>query len=217
MAASRTPRPKQAAMIRSTSRPTDGSSQARWAGLVSGAPGDAASRCRARGRSAAPAPAAARAAGGIAPQGSDAGDIQKCACTTSGGFSAQSSLMPSANWPRNGSSSSFGTVSRFVGSTCARCVAAWAPITCSSSRADPPTSPCRWPLGLPATSSRRHRQVSARPPVERVLRKGARASLFPFVRTGSLRRSLRARRHRLSTRLRPLDRASQPGVLPRSP
>ena len=64
--------------------------------------------------------------------------------------------------------------------------------------------------------SRRHRQVSPRPSVERVLRERARIPFLTLVRSRPLRRSLRARRHRLSGRLRALDRASQSGVLPRS-
>ncbi len=62
---------------------------------------------------------------------------------------------------------------------------------------------------------RRHRQDPPRPAVERLLREGARRPLLAVLRARSLRRPLRARRHRLPRRLRALDRAPQPRVLPR--
>ena len=55
-----------------------------------------------------------------------------------------------------------------------------------------------------------------RSPVERVLRQGARRPVLALVRAGPLRRPLRARGHRLSGGLRPLDRTPQPRVLRRS-
>ena len=62
---------------------------------------------------------------------------------------------------------------------------------------------------------RRHRQDEARPAVERLLREGARRPVLPVLRAGPVRQPLRARRHRLPGRVRPLDREAEPGVLPR--
>ena len=64
--------------------------------------------------------------------------------------------------------------------------------------------------------SGRHRQDATRPALERLLRQGAGRPLLPFVRSGSVRRSLRARRHGLPRGLRSLDRAPQSGLLPGS-
>ena len=61
----------------------------------------------------------------------------------------------------------------------------------------------------------RHRQDPAGPAVERLLRQGTRRPVLPVLRARPLRRPVRARRHRLPGRLRALDRAAQPGVLPR--
>ena len=63
---------------------------------------------------------------------------------------------------------------------------------------------------------RGHRQDQAGPALERLLRQGARRPVLPVVRSREVRRALRARRHRLPDRLRPVDRASQPRMLPRS-
>ena len=64
---------------------------------------------------------------------------------------------------------------------------------------------------------RRHRQDPPRPAVERVLREGARRPVLTLLRPRPLRRPVRARRHRLPRRLRALDRAAQPRLLPRPP
>ena len=53
------------------------------------------------------------------------------------------------------------------------------------------------------------------PAVERLLRQGTRRPVLPVLRTRAVRRTVRARGHRLPGRLRPLDRAPQPGMLPR--
>ena len=60
-----------------------------------------------------------------------------------------------------------------------------------------------------------HRQDPPGPAVDRLLRQGTRRPVLQVVRTWTVRRPLRARGHRLPGRLRPLDRAPQPGVLPR--
>ena len=60
----------------------------------------------------------------------------------------------------------------------------------------------------------RHRQDQAGPALERLLRQGARRPVLPVLRAGPVRRPVRAGGHRLPGRLRPLDRAPQPGVLP---
>ena len=62
---------------------------------------------------------------------------------------------------------------------------------------------------------RRHRQVPAGPAVERVLREGARRPVLPQLRPRALRPGVRAGGRGLPDRLRALDRAPQPGVLPR--
>ena len=72
------------------------------------------------------------------------------------------------------------------------------------------------PAGPRSRPGRGHRQDQARPPLERLLREGARRPLLAVLRAGSLRRPLRARRHRLPRRLRPLDRAAQPGLFSRA-
>ena len=59
---------------------------------------------------------------------------------------------------------------------------------------------------------RRHRQVQARPALDRLLREGARRPVLPLLRARPLRPELRGARHRLSDRLRPLDRAPQHGM-----
>ena len=58
-------------------------------------------------------------------------------------------------------------------------------------------------------------KMQARPAVERLLREGAGRPVLPVLRSRPLRRPVRARGHRLPGRLRALDRAAQPGVLPR--
>ena len=73
----------------------------------------------------------------------------------------------------------------------------------------------RGPAGARPGPGRRHRQDPARPAVERLLREGARRPVLALLRPRPLRRPLRARRHRLPRRLRALDRATQPRVLPR--
>ena len=62
---------------------------------------------------------------------------------------------------------------------------------------------------------RRHRQDEAGPAVERLLREGTRRPVLPVLRARPVRHPLRARRHRLPGRIRPLDREAEPGVLPR--
>ena len=62
---------------------------------------------------------------------------------------------------------------------------------------------------------RRHRQDPPRPAVERLLREGARRPVLALLRPRSLRRPVRARGDRLPGRLRALDRAAQPRLLPR--
>ena len=62
---------------------------------------------------------------------------------------------------------------------------------------------------------RGHRQDQAGPALERLLRQGTRRPVLPVVRSRAVRRALRARGHRLPDRLRALDRASQPRMLPR--
>ena len=60
----------------------------------------------------------------------------------------------------------------------------------------------------------RHRQDQAGPALERLLREGTRRPVLPVLRPGPVRRPVRAGGRRLPGRLRPLDRAPQPGVLP---
>ncbi len=62
---------------------------------------------------------------------------------------------------------------------------------------------------------RRHRQVPPGPALERVLREGTRRPLLALLRPRTLRPVVRAGGPRLPDRLRPLDRAPQPGLLPR--
>ena len=73
----------------------------------------------------------------------------------------------------------------------------------------------RRPAGPGPGARRRHRQDAPGPAVERLLRQGTRRQVLPVLRSRALRRPLRARRHRLPGRLRAVDRAAQPGVLPR--
>ena len=67
-------------------------------------------------------------------------------------------------------------------------------------------------LGTRPCARRRHRQMQARPPLERLLREGARSSVLPIVWTRPLRRELRGARHRLPDRLCSLDRTPQHGM-----
>ena len=94
-------------------------------------------------------------------------------------------------------------------------------------RAAAPTT-CSWPRAASSNGAGRdrgqagpgpgpggrHRQDQAGPALERLLRQGAGRPVLPVLRPGPLRRPLRAGRRRLPGRLRPLDRAPQPGVLP---
>ena len=60
---------------------------------------------------------------------------------------------------------------------------------------------------------RGHRQVQARPALDRLLREGARSPFLAFLRARALRPAVRGPRRRLSRRVRPLDRTTQPGLL----
>ena len=77
--------------------------------------------------------------------------------------------------------------------------------------------PCRAgrPPGPRPRPGGRHRQVLARPALERVLREGARRPVLPLVRARSLRPDLRGAGRRLPGRLRALDGGPQPGLLRR--
>ena len=100
---------------------------------------------------------------------------------------------------------------------CASSPAASARTTSSWPPAGTPTARSSWPPGWRGTAARvvDIGKTPARPAVERLLREGARRPVLPVLRPRALRRPLRARGHRLPGGLRALDRAPQPGVLPR--